>query len=92
MTDNEWVSGGAYVAYEWLTEQRQRVLGQMSLRELAELRLALDDLIHERVLEWRAQGATWQVIGDELLITKQAAHARHRVWEPRSKRLDRPSK
>lgn len=44
------------------------------LRALADLRATLDDAVRVAVEGMRAQGVSWQVIGDELGISRQAAH------------------
>lgn len=90
MDDQEWQSGGAYVAYEWLTEERQRVLDIMTLEELGELRRALDSIIFDRVQTYRETGSTWAEIGQELHVTMQEAHRRYAVRGPRLRRAASP--
>lgn len=58
------------------------------LRELATLRRSLDRLEYENVMLVRAAGATWEQIGDELGISRQAAA--RRFAQPRRRRPDGP--
>lgn len=46
------------------------------LAELAALRDAADDALHRAVMQLSRQGFSWAQIGDQLGVTRQAAHAR----------------
>ena len=46
------------------------------LRDLADLRRKLDELEHHVIGLLRDNGATWEEIGDELGISRQAARQR----------------
>ncbi len=47
------------------------------LRAIAALRRLIDDLEHRQVQRARAEGWSWQQIGDALGISRQAAHKKH---------------
>lgn len=51
------------------------------LADIAELRARLDQLEHDSITLVREAGATWEDIGDELGISRQAA--RERFTKPR---------
>lgn len=46
------------------------------MADLSRLRGDVDDLEHRVILFLRSRGATWEDIGDELGISRQAARAR----------------
>ena len=56
------------------------------LRELAEVRRSLEALEYEAIQLVRAAGATWEAIGDELGISRQAARSRFAKPRPRRTR------
>ena len=53
------------------------------LKDLAELRRQQDRLEHSVITLLRAAGATWEQIGDELGISRQAARERYAKLQKR---------
>ena len=55
---------------------------ETALRELIEVRAALDVREAELVVRARAHGATWVELGDALGLSKQAVRKRHLAVDP----------
>jgi hypothetical protein len=64
-------------AERWAEVERRIDLPLHGLRELTDLRAALDRLERELVASARGNWSTWEEIGGALGISRQAAHARH---------------
>jgi len=64
-------------AERWAEVERRIDLPLHGLRELAELRAALDRVERELAVSARGNWSTWEEIGGALGISRQAAHARH---------------